>query len=69
MFEACQNSDIPTFYKILKEEINLDFQEESSGTTGLMVSAMNGTIEILQYLIQNGANLDLQDIFVSLSLS
>ena len=40
--EACQNSDIDSFYKILKEDIDLDYQAESNGTTGLMVSAHAG---------------------------
>ena len=58
--KVCKDNDIHGFYKILKEDIDIN-DVEAEGTSGLMISAMNGHTEILQFLIHSGANLDLKD--------
>ena len=59
--KVCKDNDIHGFYKILKDD-TIDINDiEVEGTTGLMISAMNGHTEMLQFLIHSGANLDLKD--------
>lgn len=58
--KACQTNDIETVRRLI-EHVDIDTQNDNS-ETGLIISIEENNIEILSFLLNNGANINHQDI-------
>jgi len=71
ILDLCSKSDLENIKKLVKFDINLNFQDKN-GISGLMICACHKSIikyQIIRELINAGANLDLQNLYDHTCLS
>lgn len=60
LFEAVQKCDIEKAALLIKDGVNVDTQEEKSGYKPLGIAVQQGYKEIAEWLIENGADVNIQ---------
>ncbi|MBD5164386.1 ankyrin repeat domain-containing protein [Helicobacter sp.] len=60
-FQAARDDDIVTFKKLLDAGIDINLQNRDYGYTSLILATLNGRTGIAKEIINNGADINLQD--------
>ena len=57
-FDAVKNNSLDDCKRIIKLNGNLDINATRHGRTALHYAAMRGSVELIEYLITSGANVE-----------
>ena len=61
IFDACRRGDLPAVQQLVNEDPTLVNSVDMKGFTPLILAAYNEQPEIVDFLLANGADLDVQD--------